>query len=59
MPEFIFTASFWVDTNDFSVIVVFGVGGDIDKEGACSSILEFDGSNIQPYEAEANFFFGF
>ena len=29
------------------MIVVFGVGGDIDKEGACSLILEFDGGNIQ------------
>ena len=39
------------------MIVVFGVGGDIDKEGACSLILEFDGGNIQSDEADANFFY--
>ena len=44
-------------TNDVSMIVVFGVGGDIDKEGACLLILEFDGDNIQSNEADANLFY--
>ena len=52
----VFAVSFWVDTNDVSMIVVFGVGGDIDK-GACSLILEFDGGDIKSDEAYANFFF--
>ena len=53
----VFAVSFWVDTNDVSMIVVFGVGGDIDKEGACLLILEFDGDNIQSNEADANLFY--
>ena len=53
----VFVVSFWVDTNDVSMIVVFGVGGDIDKEVACSLILEFDGGNIQSDETNAKFFY--
>ena len=51
----VFSVSFWVDTDDASMIVVFGVGGDIDK-GVCSLILEFNGGNIQSNEADGNFF---
>ena len=39
------------------MIVVFGVGGDIDKEVACSLILEFDGGNIQSDETNVKFFY--
>ena len=42
----VFAVLFWVHTNGVPMIVVFGVGGDIGKEGACSLILEFDGGNI-------------